>query len=462
MTDLIEKTKEKLTVVLAPERKEDSKLLEILFLLAMICFLMHFHMRFFAWTRDSRDVGSVGAMILLDASFLIGLVYVSFSVVSRTLKPLPLVLTVVCDVFLLHFWPGLDYGLRCWIVNAILMFGAFGRPYDRILKVFLIVVAVTVVISLVGLRSGFLKDNYKTQGYGVGHSLGYAHTNNFSRLLLWSAMLIWLLWLRRKDIPTLVLFGAVAVISATYLVCRTTVVMAVLMPLTAAAVHGRAKRGKPRSRLLDGFLVASPWLFLLLSVALSFAIVPLIPYFRHHILWNMASRFVQNNIALREYGITLTGRSIDFLGSVSREFYGEEIRLLIVDNAYVPWMIRYGILRTVPMMCLLSLTMWKAVRLDDRPLVTAFFFILFYGLMEPAAVQVHYNISFLFLLAADRFTGMGYEGPVLTRRRAPAPGTGPEKADGSEEDAGHEENAGPETGTGPREDACPEEGGARP
>ena len=113
-----------------------------------------------------------------------------------------------------------------------------------------------------------------------------------------------------------------------YMRCRTSAVMAVLIP-ASVLITNRWKpwrKWRPAARrAAEGVVIAAPFLCLLLSILLSFVLMPLIPALRQSSLWNLLSRFIQNNIALREYGVHLLGRGIDTFRSVWREFYGQAI-----------------------------------------------------------------------------------------------------------------------------------------
>ena len=403
MSEALGKIKRGLLGLITAE-KPDSRGMDILYLVSLAAYLLHYQAKLLAWTEGNKIIGDVGAMVLLDGAFVVMMAYLVWGVLRRTIH-LPCVLAfAVGAALLLRFWPGMQYEVRCWIINIFLILAARGRRYDLILRVYLGVFAACVLLGLVGLAAGFTYEHYKWQLYGKGYALGYSNANNLSRILLWSAGLLWLLRWRDRDLAAVLCFGAVAVAAAFLTLCRTVAVMAVLIPALLILTH----HWKPwnawgrRSLRAAGICVtAAPFLMLLLSLALSFAVIPLIPYFRSSAVWNLLVRFVQNNIALQEYGVHLTGRNIDFLGNVSRTFNGEEMRLLILDNAYVPWLIRNGLIRTVLLLGLLSASVGKCVRRRNRPLLILFLSILLYGLMEPAAVQVQYNFAFLYLLAAD-------------------------------------------------------------
>ena len=388
------------------EGMKREKLFDRLFYLLLAAYLLHYQCKLVAWTAETRVVGDVGAMLFLDASFFIALIYITFFVLSRSIKPLVLVLTGAADVAMLIWWPRLDYNVRCWIINLVLIFTAAGLDFHKILKVYLIVYLIGFAAAVTGLASGYSVINHKWQNYGVGLGLGYISGNNMTRMLLWMAMIITIFLGNRKPWLSRISFLLVFLVSCFYAKCRTTAVMAVLVPLMLFASE-RSRFIKTDGKLHEfgkGFLILTPFSCTILSVVLSFALIPLIPAFRNHSLWNFLSRFVQNNIALREYGVHLTGRWIDFLGNVSRNFYGETIFLKILDNAYVPWMIRNGLIKMLLLMGALCLSMAKAVKKNNIVLCVMFLSILIYGIMEPAAVQLQYNFMLLYLFAKDHFS----------------------------------------------------------
>ena len=384
-------------------QSENSRLTDILFFSGLAVYLLHFQCKLLAWTGALRIIGDVGAMVFLDASVFAVAIYLVCRVLQQT-RQLPYLLFLAAAVILLLFlWPRLDYAVRCWVINIFLILAARGRAFNRTLTVYFAVYAAGLAAASLGLLFGYTRNNVKWQLYGSGSSLGYISGNNMSRMLLWMAIMAWLLFFRKSLKKTFLCFLPVILVAGFYARCRTVVIMAVLILLAAVITHYRKpwrKWSAAKRKRICIIITLLPFIMLGLSLVLSFVLIPLIPYVRETFLWNFFSRFVQNNIALREYGVSAGGIWVDFLGSVSRNFFGEEIHLLILDNAYVPWLIRNGIIRTVLLLGTLSVSQYRAFRHRDRPLLIAFSAILLYGLMEPAAVQVHYNFAFLYLLAA--------------------------------------------------------------
>lgn len=374
---------------------------QVLYLIVLACHLLHYQCKLIAWIRESHVVGDVGAMVFLDLACYVTLLAIVYRFLLSH-RGIWILAAFAGTALCLFLWPRMDYTWRCWAINLFLMIGARGKPYRRILMVYLAVFLAGLTVALIGLLTGYAFLQDKKQSYGVGWALGYIHANNASRMFLWMAMLSWLLFFRKREWAMVLVFGIVALASMFYMRCRTSAVMAVLIP-ASVLITNRWKpwrKWRPATRrAAEGIVIAAPFLCLLLSILLSFVLMPLIPALRQSSLWNLLSRFIQNNIALREYGVHLLGRGIDTFRSVWREFYGQAIALSILDNAYVPWMIRHGLLLTVPVLGVLSAVLMRCLRLGDRPLLLAALFILLYGMMEPASVQLHYNFTFLYLLA---------------------------------------------------------------
>ena len=382
-----------------------NRAMEILYFLSMGCYLLQFQSKLIAWSQGLRSIGDVSAMLFLDAAFLLALLWLTMAALLWSSRIPVIVLAAVCDGLIMRLWPTLEYEVRIWIINGFLILGAAGRDYRKVLRTFLVVFALGFAVAVGGLFLGYSYEHLKWQDYGKGFALGYSNANNMSRFVLWMAMLLWLLRLHKNKAATAILFGAVFLLAAFLARCRTVAVMAVLIPLMtwgAEWLYFRQRLPDAGKKLLSALVIATPFLMLLLSLALSYAVIPWVPRFRHTAFWNLLVRFVQNNIALQEYGIHLTGRNVDFLGNVVRIINGERMALLILDNAYVPWLIRNGLIRMALLLSLLSLALYKAVRQRDLPLLAAFVGILIYGLMEPAALQVQYNFAFLYLLADGR------------------------------------------------------------
>ena len=378
--------------------KPENRILNTMSSVVLACYLLHYHCKLIAWIPDYKDIGNVGAMLFLDAAFFAALFYVVLCVLQKSIHLHAVLPLIAALVLALRLWPQIDYDWRCWAMNLFLIFTARGKRYNRILFIWLGVYLFGLVVALTGVATGFAFIQEKRQNYPVGYALGYIHTNNASRMLLWIAFLLWLLQKKQIWWKPVLFFGCTAAIAAFHTRCRTVAVLALGMMVFAVILQGRKQQP---GKTVQGLLTAAPILCLLLSVLLSLAVVPLIPRFRSSVLWNMFSRFVQNNIALREYGVHWTGHGIDTFGGVSRVFYGETIVLSILDNAYVPWLIRYGILLTALVLWAYCRAIRKALQNENMKLVLVFVFIAIYGLMEPATTQFQYNFAFIYLLAKD-------------------------------------------------------------
>ena len=383
---------------LPPEGSTQRKILDVLFWVVLGCYLLHFQCKLIAWYPQHRSIGDVGAMLFFDAAFFAALLYSALRTLLKSVS-IPAIAALSAGLTLaLLLWPRVDYDWRCRAMNLFLILTAGGQKMNRILRVWLGVFLLGLLAAQLGLMTDLVRIQEKRQNYPVGYALGYIHPNNASRMLLWIAMLAWLLSRKKTLWQPVLLFGATAAVSALYTRCRT--VAALGLCLVPAALFVQKSRYRP-GKTVRVLLILSPVLCMLLSLLLSYAVVPLIPRFHGSVFWNMLSRFVQNNIALQEYGVHWTGRWIDFLGGISREFYGETIVLRILDNAYVPWLIRHGIPVTAVVLGANCAAIWKALRADNRELALIFLCIVIYGLMEPATMQFQYNFAFVYLFARD-------------------------------------------------------------
>ncbi len=391
-------TESRKRIALPPEGSTQRSVLDLLFCVILGCYLLHFQCKLIAWYPQHRSIGDVGAMLFFDAAFFAALLYSALRALFHSVRVSTIAALAAGLTLAVLLWPRIGYDWRCRAMNLFLILTAGGRRMNRILSVWLGVFLLGLLAAQLGLLTDLVKIQEKRQNYPVGYALGYIHPNNASRILLWMAMFVWLLAGRKKLWLPVLLFGLTAGIAALYTRCRTVAALALCMALLAPLVQsGRLVPGKT-VRLL---VILSPLLCMLLSLLLSYAVVPLIPRFRSSVVWNMLSRFVQNNIALQEYGVHLTGRWIDFLGHVSRQYNGETIFLRLLDNAYVPWLIRNGIPVTAAVLAAYCIAVRKALHLENLQLALCFLCIAVYGLMEPAAMQFRYNFAFIYLLAQD-------------------------------------------------------------
>lgn len=297
----------------------------------------------------------------------------------------------------MHFKP---FFLTVGIFMALL---ACGKDYRRILKCYFFCHVGVILLALLGLALGFATDSPKVEEYGVGHSFGIVYPNNFAHILFLVLVLAWYLYLHRHKWATLAAFWCAVLPVWLVCKCRTIVIFLVLFPILALLLERRSAGthrlpAGPR-RVRNALIVAAPFIMLGLTLLLC-SQIEFMQRAKYTVLYNMASRFVQGGIALRYYGVPLFGKAINTSGEYYLFLNGGRERLVLMDNAYVTYLIEEGAIWMFFVTAWYCLVNLRCIRDRNRRLLLIACFMLVLGLMERAGLTAVYNFTALYPLTA--------------------------------------------------------------
>ena len=113
----------------------------------------------------------------------------------------------------------------------------------------------------------------------------------------------------------------------------------------------------------------------------------------------ISNRFALANKALNEYGISLFGKKIEWIGNggYGHTFTTFEGTYNYVDCSYVRILLDYGILFLLIVIIGFTMASVKALRENDKYLLITLSFIAIYSIIEPRLIEIGFN-SFVLVL----------------------------------------------------------------
>lgn len=357
--------------------KKISKVCDLLFYLGY--FLVVFSDMFdnVAWLEDSLIIIDVASILVLSLSFFCG-VHVDRKRISKFgflglvgFTLLVAITAVVADSRTLVKLPFLFIAFIGMSFRDVASFDVKARS---------LLLLIMISLTMAGLNG----DTVLEYRYGLmRNSFGLGHPNAFA--FEFSVIYAELLYLStsssKKTINLLVLLGGVAILIFNYFFIgsRTNMVLIVLL-MMAYFMRNFVKNNQ---RLILFILKNFFWICLLISFTgiLIYKTNTDAGLFLDELL---SKRLSYEEYAIGEYGISLFGHVM--------------VRDVMLDNAYLNMMVRYGVVLLVYLGLMYNMALKKLIRSKQIALVLLFVMFMFYGLSETPMYSPGKN-SFVLLLA---------------------------------------------------------------
>ena len=389
------------THILAEEIKNSSSLFYCIILGVYQSGRFHEYVLFTNFSRMTLTLEAGISFILL---ILLG-VYLESILVSAIRKRWVIVLALILLVGFLFLCARMQRDKFDGLMIAILAVCAYGKDYERILKVMLAVAVATVAIAMIGLPLGITVESPKVGLYGTGLAFGTAHPNVWGSYIFFIFVLVWYLFVKDKGkklrISYLVTSWAVFMVLVPK--CRTQALLLLLFPLTIWLSKRVTGFSMVKGRILLHksvlwILVLFPIFCFVLTVFLGWQREWLAIHTMGTYVENFSKRFIQSGLAFREHGFPIFGELIRFRSGLAEELGGYKFSLYVLDNAYVTYTIYRGLIWMIPALLWLSFANWKIIKRGDYNLLTISILFCLMGLMERYTLGV-YNFVFLYPLA---------------------------------------------------------------
>ena len=291
------------------------------------------------------------------------------------------------------------------LMTVLLLILSYGRDFRRIMKGVLIANVITLAVGTIGYLAGWTLASHKAENYGEGIAFGLNHPNSFARVVFAAVVLIWYLYLKEKKIIfTFLIFWLPAVPVMLVAKCRTVAVLLIVLPVCFVIykAYCRRKEGRPGEKrgLFVRILTFAPAICWAVTFILASQMELLERLTAGTKIYNLAVRFVQAGIALKEYGFSPFPRHIVTNGSITANLAGNTERLLYLDSGYVYYTLRTGLIFTAVILVWLCIVNHACVKRADMVLLMVAVFFNIYGFMERMPMMAEHYFLLFYPLAA--------------------------------------------------------------
>ncbi len=285
----------------------------------------------------------------------------------------------------------------------VFVYCARNIPFEKIARFSLAIILVVFVFILLSMLCGILPDligRYKG-GTRLRHFLGFRYALFPSQIVFNLTCLS--LFINRNDLRLKHILLLLVVNGVFFYLTDSRLSFFLAAGLTIAC-YGMSRR--PYSNFIGRFAAICFIVSTVLGIAFTVSYNPANSWMSELNSF-LNNRLYYANAALREYGFTIFGTPIDFIGA-SVKPNGTQSTLLgkyfYVDCLYVKLGIQYGILFLALFLVLMTLASRKAAISKDNVLCLIMVAIALHCLIDDLSIQLYYN-TFLFLIGSHALTG---------------------------------------------------------
>lgn len=296
-------------------------------------------------------------------------------------------------LLVLFMFAAYSYGKLPFAVSLALVFSARDVSFEKILKCALGIQLTCVVITIVCSQVGVLEDYIWDAGRRDRHGLGFTHCLLGSHFVFFMSLMFVALKKKMKWWMTVVILAANYVM---YLLtdARTTMILTFFL-IVAAFVAGLLEKTGKTARWAAILSAGIPLVFFGVSFlgakCFSWQSEKMV---RVNLFFN--GRLDLMNKALNEYGITLLGQKIKWVGEANLKA-DPTLVYNYVDNAYMQAFFTYGIV-FVLLLCLgWGMVLYRQMRCGQYVMAAVVLAVLIHGLINPQMIELVYNPFFLLI-----------------------------------------------------------------
>jgi len=290
---------------------------------------------------------------------------------------------------------------------AITVLGLEGIDHRRILKVYIAAVGGALVATVIaGLGGGIpnLVYNLANVQGGLRSCWGTAYPTDFSSLVLFLTMAVWMAWPTLPD-WTMMLFGLIPLALAYFVTASRNSLMCSLLVEMVIAWHwlergalAREGRMKRIRRGVDALLMAAAPLCAVLIFVLVYLYAKN-PVAMERVDNIMSFRLKISANALQTYPLTPFGTKVAMNGGNGGTIFSKG-EMAFLDSSYVNILLRYG---WVTMLAMFSVWEWmlhRALRGGNRRMALVMAVVAFHSIMEHHFPDPFHNILLVMPLAS--------------------------------------------------------------
>lgn len=272
--------------------------------------------------------------------------------------------------------------------------------FKYILKLAFLTSVITTTLIVILSISGFLPDWIFYRGDSIRHSFGFYYTTTLSHIFFFDVLAFIAL---KKDL-NVYNFGSILIINSFiyfFTKSRNSFLLILLCLLIYFLLFKQKKINLKTMYLkfnqINKLIIDHFYTFMfIISLFISYL------YNSQSTIWQVLNTLLNNRIllmsnALHQYGITLFGQYVKWIGMTDIEKFGSYLQYNYVDNAYIQLFIVQGIILSI-FLYFIFYRLMKSLRTNNRFLyLFCMIFIAIHSLVDPQLLYLEMNM-FLFLL----------------------------------------------------------------
>ena len=297
-------------------------------------------------------------------------------------------------------WQQTEYNYLFLLYIPVLIIGAMGIDYKKILKVSFVINLATLAVAFLGSCFGVVRDLVYEIDSSHRHSFGIMYTTDFAARIFYLLLVGWVLYENVHIIVNL----SVVIFSAWFIFrfCQAKCGEIILVLLALCILYEyTTRKGKLRSwlpaRIIDHLCV---WCAPICAVG----IILLSLFYEEKVSWMcgldgiLTQRLSLSHKAMNQYGFTLFGTAFAQEGNGGTTAYNFFYNF--IDSSYVLILLRYGTLVFIMFMTLYIYQGRIALREGRRRLLLAGALVAVHSAIEHHMPEVNYNIFIVLPLAS--------------------------------------------------------------
>ena len=297
----------------------------------------------------------------------------------------------------------------------ILMIGAVGVPFKKILKTEFWVGLFVLLIAMLGSFSGVVRDLVYLQRGVYKHAFGIVYTTDFAAHVFFLLCTGWVLYSEALQLWFVLLAIAVDVFVYRYVQARNSTILIGLLAVGMVYVWTTEKIALKERKIIGRLCsVLEHVLCFSFAIAATAMLALTFAFARGQSLAVkldslISSRLWLGSEAIKNYGITYFGTPFDMVGSGGNELFHSGYNF--VDSTYILLAVRYGALILIVSGILWWLASRKALKNGQKTMLIALSLIALHSTSEHHFIEIAYN-AFLLVPFAD-LSGK-YQQPVFS------------------------------------------------
>ena len=368
--------------------------------------------------------------IINSVLLILCVMYIAFSILLWKLKPMTCLIAVWLIVMTGFNWNfiGRTNELFCTVIAILLALLAYKRDFKVIIKIVLFCHLATMLVAAVGLPLHITELAYKRETIdvvaadiplhitelvnnadpvNVGFSMGLIYPNHVGRMAFIVFMIVWYLWGQEKKILTIAVSIILSFIMWFIIECKTITIFFIAFPICWVIIELFNKKEFKRAKknylvkIWNTIVISMPFFCMLFTYIMGQNRL----FFMKH--WHFGQqifalwmRFISAGILFKTYGFPLLGRNIRDEKAVVETLAGYKYTALVVDNAYIFYLIAIGGIALIACMLWISFGNYRAIKNKDYAALLMSLFLCVYGLLEVVFFQFEHNFMFFYPLTA--------------------------------------------------------------